>query len=86
MKRRTARPLNFDDSKIEGSSYDKYSRSGVSKSLKDESETDTSVMDIPYGHTTMWAGTLVQQLPGQGKASISASVQWKCTEFTLLDF
>ncbi len=86
MERRTARPLNFDDSEVEGSSYDEYSESGVSESSADEWETDTSVMDIPYGRTTMRADTLVQQLPGQGKASISTSVRWKCTEFALLDF
>ncbi len=86
MERRTARLLNFDDSEIEGSSYDEYSESGVSESSADESETDTSVMDIPYGRTTMRADTLVQQIPGQDKASISASVRWKCTEFALLDF
>ncbi len=86
MERSTARPLNFDDSEIEGSSYDEYSGSGMSESSEDESQTDTSLLDIPYGHPTMQADTLVQQLPGWGKASISASVRWKSTKFALLDF
>ncbi len=65
MKRGTTRPLNSNDS---GSSYDEYSGSGVSE---DGSETDTSMMDVPYGHTTMQVGALVQRLPGWGKVSIN---------------
>ncbi|SJL08996.1 uncharacterized protein ARMOST_12372 [Armillaria ostoyae] len=38
-------------SEIEGYSYDEYSGSEVLESSEDESETDPSVMDIPYGHT-----------------------------------
>ncbi|PBK59493.1 hypothetical protein ARMSODRAFT_982981 [Armillaria solidipes] len=67
MERGTARSLNFDDSEIEGSSYDEYSGSGGSESLEDETETDVPAMDIPYGYTTMQADTLVQRLPGWGK-------------------
>ncbi len=65
MERGTTRPFNVNDS---GSLYDEYSGSGVSE---DDSETDTSIMDIPYANTTTQAGRLVQRLPGWGKVSIN---------------
>ncbi len=66
----TARRLNFDDLEIEGSSYDEDADTPLPEYSEDESDTDTSVMDIPYGHTTMQANALVQQLPRRGKVGL----------------
>ncbi len=69
------------DSEADGSSSDElpaYSTDEVPESTEDESETGKLIMDIPYGHTTMQAETLIRQFPGRGKVSeYNAKLWWK---------